>query len=124
MPESGMRYGMLSATLPIARLAHSPARPLSHIMSFLSTLGITHPIIQAPMAGANATPPALVAAVSNAGGLGFIGAAYMSPEQIVRESAAIRTQTEHPFGINLFAPVQTPSPPTAGELEGARAAIK
>jgi nitronate monooxygenase len=73
----------------------------------LARLGIRHPIIQAPMGGANATPPALVAAVSNAGGLGFLGAAYMPPDQIARESAAIRALTPKPFGINLFTP--TPS---------------
>ncbi len=57
------------------------------------------------MGGANATPPALVAAVSNAGGLGFLGAAYMSPGQIIAEAKAIRGLTKKPFGINLFVPV-------------------
>jgi nitronate monooxygenase len=76
----------------------------------LATLGIEHPIIQAPMGGANATPPALVAAVSNAGGLGFVGAAYMSPEQIARETGRIRALTSRPFGINLFVPVETSAP--------------
>ena len=78
----------------------------------LSTLGLEHPIIQAPMAGANATPPALVAAVSNAGGLGFVGAAYMAPDQIAREGKRIRELTERPFGINLFVPVETSAPST------------
>lgn len=73
-------------------------------------LGIDHPIIQAPMAGANATPPALVAAVSNAGGMGSLGAAYMPPDQIAREVAAIRALTNKPFGINLFIP-PNPLPP-------------
>jgi nitronate monooxygenase len=91
--------------------------------TLVSTLGITHPIVQAPMGGANATPPGLVAAVGNAGGLGFIGAAYMSPEQIVRESSAIRAQTVHPFGINLFAPVETPARPTNVDLQGAITAL-
>jgi nitronate monooxygenase len=72
-------------------------------------LGIELPIIQAPMAGANATPPALVAAVSNAGGLGFIGAAYMSPDEIAEQAAAVRRLTARPFGINLFAPLDAPS---------------
>ena len=71
----------------------------------LHRLGIEQPIIQAPMAGAKATPPALVAAVSNAGGLGFLGAAYMMPEQIEGECRAIRSLTSRPFGVNLFAPV-------------------
>jgi len=79
--------------------------------AFLERVGIRHPIIQAPMGGANATPPALVAAVSNAGGLGFLGAAYMSPEQIGRECAAIRSLTDRPFGLNLFAPTEVPESP-------------
>jgi nitronate monooxygenase len=40
-----------------------------------------YPIIQAPMAG-GATTPELVAAVSNAGGLGSLGAGYLSPAEI------------------------------------------
>lgn len=68
-------------------------------------LGIDHPIIQAPMAG-GATTPALVAASSNAGALGFIGAAYLSPDQIIEASRAVRAWTKRPFGINLFSPVE------------------
>lgn len=67
-------------------------------------LGIIHPIIQAPMAG-GADPPELVAAVSNAGAIGFIGLSYMSPEQIAAAAAALRAQTSRPFGVNSFAPL-------------------
>jgi nitronate monooxygenase len=66
-------------------------------------LGFPLPIIQAPMAGGSDTPE-LVAAVSTAGGMGFIGAAYLSPHQIVQAARAVRDQTDRPFGINLFAP--------------------
>jgi nitronate monooxygenase len=69
-------------------------------------LALDHAIIQAPMGGANATPPALVAAVSEAGGLGFIGAAYMSPDEIAENARAVRALSARPFGINLF--VATP----------------
>jgi nitronate monooxygenase len=79
--------------------------------AFLERVGIRHPIIQAPMGGANATPPALVANVSNAGGLGFLGAAYMSPEQITSDCAAIRSLTRRPFGLNLFAPTEMADSP-------------
>ena len=71
-------------------------------------LGIQHPIIQAPLAVGGDTP-ALVAAVSEAGGLGSIGAAYLTPEQIAAACAAVRGKTKRPFGINLFAP-QLPLP--------------
>lgn len=64
-------------------------------------LGIQHPIIQAPMAGGSTTP-ALVAAVSNAGGLGSFGFAYSSAAQIARDCAAYRQLSDRPFNANLF----------------------
>ena len=73
-------------------------------------LGITHPIFQAPLAGGGDTP-ALVAAVCEAGGLGFTGAAYLTPEQIGEAAHKIQTQTSRPFGINLSAPMPMPDPP-------------
>jgi nitronate monooxygenase len=74
-------------------------------------LGMTHPIIQAPLAGGGDTP-ALVAAVCNAGGLAFIGAAYLTPEQIDNASREVRARTSQPFGINLFAPLPAPDLPS------------
>jgi nitronate monooxygenase len=71
--------------------------------NLLERLEFAHPIIQAPMAGGGDTPD-LVAAVSNAGGLGFIGGAYLTPQQVVEAARAIRAKTSRPFGINLFAP--------------------
>lgn len=62
------------------------------------------------MAG-GATTPALVAAVSNAGALGFIAAAYSSAEQIAEAALAVRALTKQPFGINLFVPVEAAPPP-------------
>ena len=67
------------------------------------TLGLRHPIIQAPMAGGGDTP-ALVAAVCEAGALGSIGATYLTPAQIAETCAAVRSKTTQPFGINLFVP--------------------
>jgi nitronate monooxygenase len=64
-------------------------------------LGIQYPIFQAGMAG-KITNPKLVAAVSNAGGLGILGAAYMSPEQIAEALLEVRKLTDKPFGVNLF----------------------
>jgi nitronate monooxygenase len=68
---------------------------------FAARLNVSHPIFQAPMAGS--TTPALVAAVSNAGGMGWLGAAYFTPEQIAAGVAEIRRLTDKPFGVNLFA---------------------
>ena len=71
-------------------------------------LRISAPIIQAPMAGGGDTVE-LVAAVSNAGGLGSIGAAYLTPEQIVQRAHQVRSATSQAFCINLFAPSEAPS---------------
>jgi nitronate monooxygenase len=73
-------------------------------------LGIRHPIIQAPLAGGGDTPD-LVAAVAEAGGLGFIGAAYSTPSQILEAARAVQARTSRPFGINLFAPAPSPAMP-------------
>jgi nitronate monooxygenase len=82
---------------------------MSATADFLQILRFQHPIIQAPLAGGGDTPE-LVAAVSNAGGLGFIGAAYLSPEQIMQAARDLKTKTTRPFGINLFAPSAPASP--------------
>lgn len=66
-----------------------------------STLNIEYPIIQAGMAG-GATTPELIANVSNAGGLGTLGAAYMKPEDIKQAIHDIRKLTTKPFSVNLF----------------------
>jgi nitronate monooxygenase len=64
-------------------------------------LGIEVPIIQAPMAG-GITTPELVAAVSEAGGLGSFGLAYTQPEAMQRTAEAVRSRTRKPFGVNIF----------------------
>ncbi len=73
-------------------------------------LGFRYPIIQAPLAGGGDTPD-LVAAVCEAGAFGFIGAAYLTPPQILETSRAVRVRTPRPFGINLFAPLPAPGTP-------------
>lgn len=66
-------------------------------------LKVEYPIIQAPMAG-GVTTSRLVAEVSNSGGLGMIGAGYMTPDQIREQIREIKQFTSNPFGINLFVP--------------------
>ena len=68
--------------------------------AFLRSLGVHHPLIQAPMSGSNT--PALVAAVSGAGALGSLGAGYLEPQALLDQAAQIRGATDRPFGINLF----------------------
>ncbi|MBM7693390.1 nitronate monooxygenase [Peribacillus deserti] len=65
------------------------------------TLGIQFPIFQAGMAGGPATP-ALAAEVSEAGGLGSLGGAYMKPEEIRSAVREIKQRTSKPFAVNLF----------------------
>ncbi|SHE32471.1 nitronate monooxygenase [Seinonella peptonophila] len=68
-------------------------------------LKIRYPIFQAPMAGGSTTPE-LIAAVSNVGGLGNLGAGYLTPEKIRSSIQEIRQLTDRPFGVNLFVPEQ------------------
>ena len=67
---------------------------------FLELLGITHPVIQAPMAGF--APPALAAAVCNAGGLGSIGCAGVPPATVRDQITALRQATNRPYNLNFF----------------------
>ena len=87
--------------------------------ALMQRFDLAHPIIQAPLAGGGDTP-ALVAAVCNAGGLGFIGAAYLSPAQIGEAARLVRATTSRPFGINLFAPL----PASTGAPDSAAAVAR
>lgn len=70
---------------------------------FCRKYALNIPVVLAPMGGGPSTPE-LVAAVSNAGGLGSLAAAYSSPERIVQDIARIRELTSRPFAVNLFSP--------------------
>jgi len=60
------------------------------------------PVVLAPMGGGPSTPE-LAAAVSNAGGLGSLAAAYSGPDKIKQDIARIRELTSRPFAVNLFS---------------------
>lgn len=62
--------------------------------------GIDYPIVQAGMGGV--AGGALAAAVSNAGGLGMIGAGFLPADAVAREIAIAKRATSKPFGINLL----------------------
>jgi nitronate monooxygenase len=72
-----------------------------HDRRILDLFNIEHPIIQAPMA--SATNAELVAAVSEAGGLGSFGAAGTPPDRLRTTVQAIRQRTNRAFHINLFS---------------------
>lgn len=69
-------------------------------MKFAERLGLSLPLIQAPMAGTST--PALAAAVSNAGALGSIAIGTLTPQAAARDIAAVRAATDRPFNVNLF----------------------
>ena len=62
-----------------------------------------HPIVLAPLAG-GASTPALTAAVSDAGGFGFLAAGYLTAEALEARVEEVRGRTDAPFGVNLFVP--------------------
>jgi nitronate monooxygenase len=68
----------------------------------VSFFGARFPVVQAPMA--NAQPPSLAAAASNAGALGTIAAAALSADRLRDAFAEVRAGTDAPFGVNVFAP--------------------
>src|SRR2546421_10921242 len=64
-------------------------------------LEIEHPVILGGM-GRGATVAPMVAAVSEAGGLGVLGVSRYPPERLAEQTAAIRAATGRPFGLNLL----------------------
>lgn len=88
-------------------------------MSLQSLLGIELPIIQAPMAGVQGS--AMAIAVSEAGGLGSLPCAMLTPEVLRQELAAIRSATDRPFNVNFFC--HTPPEPDPAREAGWRQAL-
>jgi nitronate monooxygenase len=76
---------------------------------------LRHPIVLAPLAGGASTPE-LTAAVSEAGGFGFLAGGYLTTEALEARIEEVRERTSAPYGVNLFVPgdpgAETP------ELEG------
>lgn len=85
-------------------------------------LGVEVPIVQAGMGeGARAE---LVAAVSEAGGLGVLGAAPLGPDRLRAEIGQIRERTDRPFGVNLVFPPEFTGPnPLLAEAENLAATL-
>jgi len=83
------------------------------------SLGTTLPIIQAPMAGMQGS--ALAAAVCNAGGLGSLPCAMLSPQQLRDELTQLRQLTDMPFNVNFFC--HTPPAPDAAREARWRSAL-
>ena len=84
----------------------------------LASLAI--PIVGAPLAG-GASNSALAAAVSDAGGLGFLASGYKTPAAMSEDVAAYRALTDAPFGVNVF--LVTPTEADAAALDAFRASL-
>lgn len=92
--------------------------------------GCPVPIVLAPLAGGPSTPE-LAAAVSNAGGFGFLAAGYLTATELARRQTATRELTDRPFGVNLFVPgrpgepgaVQRYAAAIAADARSVRAAV-
>src|SRR3984957_8809462 len=81
----------------------------------LDLLGITHPIIQAPMIGFSG--PTLVAAVSNAGALGSLSCAAMPAQTARNQIEELRRASNRPFNLNFFVhPVPSIDARAAGRV--------
>ena len=87
-------------------------------MTIQEMLGIDFPIIQAPMAGVQEHE--LAVAVSNAGGLGSLPCAMLSPEGLRNELTALTSQTSKPYNVNFFCHVP-PEPDAEAERHWRRA---
>jgi nitronate monooxygenase len=89
--------------------------------SFCQWLSIELPLIQAPMAGVQGS--ALAMAVSEAGGLGSLPCAALSPDQVRAELGAIAQQTAKPYNINFFCHTPPPKSVATSEREAAWRAL-
>src|SRR5687767_499851 len=65
------------------------------------SLDIEYPILQGPFGG-NFSTVELVAAVSNAGGVGGYGAYTLTPQEIAATAKKIKSLTNKPYNINLW----------------------
>jgi nitronate monooxygenase len=83
-------------------------------------LGIEHPIVLSPMAGFATVE--LAVAVAAAGGLGSIGCATMTPQQICETADKLRTQSNRPMNFNFFCHREATPDPLRDEAWRARLA--
>ena len=84
----------------------------------LDLFGIEHPLVQAPMAGLST--PLMAIAASEAGGLGSIAAAMLTPETLRSELQLVQQATSRPINVNFFVH-KPPAADAAREPRGAAA---
>ena len=73
--------------------------------SLCDDLKIEYPIFLAGMGvKGRATPPKLVAAISEAGGMGILGCSWLDSDEVRRRIRGVRSLTDKPFGVDLLLP--------------------
>lgn len=108
MPPNLNASAIVVARAPFTLYRHNPSHTPSKMSlstSLTETLGMKYPIISAGMYIAGG--PELVAAVSNAGGLGVIGGLYFTPDELRTTIQEVKTRLREPslpFGVNLLLP--------------------
>ncbi len=98
----------------------SPTTPVSISTDRRLPIAIDLPIIQAPMAGSQGS--ALAIAVSNAGGLGSVPCAMLTPDGLRTELQAMQAGTTRPYNVNFFC--HTPPVPDAARQARWTAALE
>ncbi|MBK0328713.1 nitronate monooxygenase [Rhodobacteraceae bacterium F11138] len=88
---------------------------LTKAADFSARMGISTPILLAPMAGA--CPVSLSSAVATAGGMGACGALLMSPEQILDWARQMRAASNGAFQMNLWIPDPAPARDSVHETD-------
>src|SRR3954454_14125627 len=93
-----------------SRAPHRRGKQIMLQTRFTKLVGVEHPIVQGGMQWVGRAE--LVAAVANAGALGFITALTQpTPEDLRKEIARCRDLTDKPFGVNLtILPAIKPPP--------------
>ena len=89
------------------------SRPLDRSSGFCTKFGLKLPLLMAPMAGA--CPASLAIAISNAGGMGAMGALLTPPDGIRKWVQQFRANSSGPFQLNLWIP--DPAPQREPEAE-------
>jgi nitronate monooxygenase len=96
------------------------AQPRAAFQNGVVILGISRPVVVAPMAGGPSTA-GLVAAAAATGAMGFLAAGYKTPDAVARDVAKLR-ESRLPFGLNIFVP--SPPPTDVESLEAYRRALE
>ena len=91
--------------------------------SLCELLGIRHPVLLAGMAGGPTTPE-LVAAVSEAGGLGAFGLAGMSLDAVTEAVSRACALTDRPIAVNVLVAPPTPPDPAGQDPTVALAPLR